>query len=99
MVVEVTVKKPLLLRWKGIVKLTRSCRARCWTVEFGTSEAPSGLPPGAALHTPWTMDADPACVLAWARERFGIYSAPEVVIEPVGGSSPDCTQDHAEPER
>ena len=81
------------------MKLTRSYRARCWTVEFGTSEAPSGLPPGAALHTPWTMDADAACVIAWARERFGIYSAPEVVIEPVGGASPHCTQDSPELER
>jgi hypothetical protein len=82
------------------MKLTRSYRARCWTVEFGTSEAPSGLPPGAALHTPWTMDADAACVITWARERFGIYSAPEVVIEPVGGgASPECTQDPPEPER
>jgi hypothetical protein len=66
------------------MKLTRSYRARCWTVEFGASEAPTGLPPGVALHTPWTMDADPACVITWARERFGIYSAPEVVVEPVG---------------
>jgi hypothetical protein len=81
------------------MKLTRSYRARCWTVEFGTSEAPSGLPPGAALHTPWTMDADAACVITWARERFGIYSALEVIIEPVGGASRDCTQDSLEPER
>jgi len=81
------------------MKLTRSYRARCWTVEFGTSEAPSGLPSGATLHTPWTMDADAACVITWARERFGIYSAPEVVIEPVGGSSSERTQDPPEPER
>ena len=80
------------------MKLTRSYRARCWTVEFGTSEAPSGLPPGAELHTPWTMDADAARVITWARERFGIYSALEVVIEPVGGASPNCTQDSPETE-
>jgi hypothetical protein len=81
------------------MKLTRSYRAKCWTVEFVTSEAPTGLPPGAALHTPWTMDADPACVITWARERFGIYSVPEVVIEPVGAASRDCSQDPPEPER
>jgi hypothetical protein len=81
------------------MKLTRNYRARCWTVEFGTSEAPSGLPPGAALHTPWTMDADAACVITWAQERFGIYSPLEVVIEPAGAASPDCSQDPPEPER